>query len=325
MNIGILGCGSIARTLAHTMKRMEGEDIHLLAFASRSLEKARKYADDFQVERAYGSYEELVKDKDIDLVYIATPHAIHLDNMRLALENGKACLTEKAFTANARQAEEAIELAKKKKLLLAEAIWTRYMPVRRMIDKILDSGRIGRIRFLTADLGYKINDKYRLVEPSLAAGSLLDVGVYPVNFALMHIRSRIERIDASCTYHESGVDRSDSIAFLYEDGTVASLTCTMEANTPRLCTITGEKGFLEVENVNNPEEVRIYDQDRNLVETCHPEKQISGYEYELRECRDALRKGETECPSMPLKDTLAVMRILDEIRAKMHVVFPFEK
>ena len=325
MNIGILGCGRIARTLAQTMKRMEGEGIHLAAFASRSLEKAKCYAKDFAVEKAYGSYEELVRDDSIDLVYLATPHSEHLQNMLLCFDHGKNVLVEKAFTANAEQARQAIARAREKDVFLAEAIWTRYMPIRRTIDELLSQGRIGRIRFLSADLGYLIHDKERLVDPSLAGGSLLDVGVYPLNFALMHVSNPILSIVATGNKHESGVDLSDNITLFHEDKVLSSLTCTMECSTPRLGTISGEQGYLVVENVNNPEEVRLYDKDHRLVERIRPEGQISGYEYELRECRDCLASGKKEAPSMPLSETLRVMEILDAIRAQLGVSYPFER
>lgn len=324
MNIGILGCGRIARTLAETMKKMEGEGIHLSAFASRTIDKARAYARDYQAEKAYGSYEELARDPEIDLVYVATPHSEHKDNALLCIRNHRNVLLEKAFTANARQAKEVIDAAREENVFLAEAIWTRYMPMRKRIDAILESGILGRIRFLSADLGYRIHDKERLVDPRLAGGSLLDVGIYPVHFALMHNKSPIVQILASGNKHESGVDRSDNITFLHADGSLSALTCTMEASTPRMATISGEKGYLVVENVNNPEEIRIYDKDHNIIERIERETQISGYEYELRECQKALLQGKKEAESIPLAETLRGMEILDQIRERLGVRYPFE-
>lgn len=324
MNIGILGCGRIARTLAETMKKMEKEGIHLLAFASRSLSKAESYCKDYHVQKAYGSYEELARDKEIDLVYIATPHSEHKENALLCIQNHKNVLVEKAFTANAKQAREVIEKAREENVFLAEAIWTRYMPMRKKIDEILEKGILGKVRFLSADLGYLIHDKERLVDPKLAGGSLLDVGIYPLTFALMHNKSPIVEIRASGNKHENGVDLSDNITLLHKDLSLSALTCTMECNTPRMAQISGEKGYMIIENVNNPEEIRVYDKERNLIQRIERENPISGYEYELRECRDCLSKGKREPDSMPWKETIHVMEILDQIRKELNVSYPFE-
>lgn len=325
MNVGILGCGAIAQKMAETLKKMEDENVHLLAFASRSIDKAKDYSKRFSVETAYGSYEELAKDDRIDLIYIATPHSEHLSNMLLCFDHHRNVLVEKAFTANAVQAEKALLAAKEKNCFLAEAIWTRYMPMRRKLDSILSSGRIGKIRYLTADLGYLINGKKRLVDPSLAGGSLLDVGIYPLNFALMHMPGKISEIRAFCNKTASGVDMSEGILIAYDDGAFASLTATMECVTPRQAAISGTEGFLVVENVNNPEEIRVYDSDRRLIERVERENIITGYEYEIRECQKALSEGKKECPSTPWSETLSTMRLLDDIRRRFGVVYPFER
>lgn len=175
MNIGILGAGKIAGVMADTINRMT--DVKLYAVGSRSWEKANAFANEFAIDKAYGSYEELVSDDAIDLVYIATPHSHHYEQMKLCIEHGRNVLCEKAFTYNAAQAEEIADLAAKKNVYVAEAIWTRYMPSRQMINEILEFGVIGDVRTMTCNLSYPISNIERLTNPELAGGALLDVGV----------------------------------------------------------------------------------------------------------------------------------------------------
>ena len=184
LRIGIIGCGHIAEILAETMNAMP-ETVRIEAAASRSISKAEEFAARFGIGKAYGSYELLFEDNDVDLVYIATPHAFHKSEMLEALSHGKHILCEKAFCINAAEAEEVFALAAEKHLYVAEAIWTRYMPARKRIDEIIASGRIGKITTMTANLGYDILWKERIQDPELGGGALLDVGVYPLNFVLM--------------------------------------------------------------------------------------------------------------------------------------------
>ena len=188
INFAILGLGMIAKVMASTILQMNksgDKSVKLYAAASRSLEKSQCFCKEFSVERSYGSYDELYNDNNIDLVYIATPHSCHFEEVKLCLEHGKNVLCEKAFTVNAKQAKELIDLAKEKKLLLAEAIWTRYQPMRKIIADTINSNIVGPVTMLTANLGYDIVSVPRLVKPELAGGALLDVGIYPLNFANM--------------------------------------------------------------------------------------------------------------------------------------------
>ena len=171
-NIGIIGSGNIAGVMADTIKRMK--NVRLYAVASRSKVKADVFAEKYGCKKAYGSYEELASDSKVDLVYIATPHSEHYENAKLCLLNGKPVLCEKAFTANAAQAKELIRISQERRVLLAEAIWTRYMPMLATIREVLGSGIIGEPKTLTANLGYLIERVARLQEPALAGGALLD-------------------------------------------------------------------------------------------------------------------------------------------------------
>lgn len=221
MNIGILGAGGIARTMAATVAEMN--DTKVLAIGSRTLSKAQDFAAEFDIPTSYGSYEELAADDRLDLIYIATPHSRHFEDCMICIQNGRNVLCEKAFTANKKQAEELFKTAKEKNVFICEAIWTRFIPMRKTLDDILKSGIIGEITSLTANLGYPISHLDRLVKPELAGGALLDLGVYTLNFAVMAFGKDIADIKSVCTKNEYGVDMHNSIILTYSDGKTALL------------------------------------------------------------------------------------------------------
>ena len=192
MKMGILGSGGIAHTMANTVKQMA--DVELYAVGARTLEKAQSFAEEFGMPKAYGSYEELAADPELDLVYVATPHSHHYPHVKLLLEHGKNVLCEKAFTVNADQARELFQMAEEKKLLLTEAIWTRYIPIQKTLNEVIESGAIGKVHSMTANLCYLISGVERLKKPELAGGALLDVGVYPLNFACMIDRTPVVKV-----------------------------------------------------------------------------------------------------------------------------------
>ncbi|MDE7416899.1 MAG: Gfo/Idh/MocA family oxidoreductase [Lachnospiraceae bacterium] len=321
--IGIMGTGKMAGVMAGTVKKMKNVKCH--GVASRSEDRAQEFANEFGVKVAYTSYEEMMLDSKIDLIYIATPHSEHYANMKLCIENGKNVLCEKAFTANAKQAEEILALAKEKSVFVAEAMWVRYMPMLTTIKGILNSGIIGEPTMLTANLGYPISDKKRLTEPALAGGALLDLGVYPLNFAAMMFGKDIDKIDSSCVITDTGVDASESITITYKDGRVAVLNCTMNGLSDRRGVIYGPKGYIAIENINNFASVTVYDVNYKAVKSVKAPKQITGYEYEVYSCMEAVEKGEKECWEMPHNEILRIMKQMDELRAQWGVVFPFEK
>ncbi|WP_426350012.1 Gfo/Idh/MocA family protein [Alloiococcus sp. CFN-8] len=323
MKIGILGAGNIGGTMAYTVSNMEEAECY--AVGSRSLEKAKSFADKYNIKKAYGSYEELVKDPEVELIYIATPHSEHYANAKLCLENGKHVLCEKAFTANAAQAEEIISLAESKGLLITEAIWTRYLPMRWVLQEIIDSGTIGEVTSLTANLGYILNEVKRMVDPNLAGGALLDLGVYPINFASMIFGDDIERVTSDCVKTETGVDGQNTIIITYKGGKVAVLHSNMLAVTDRYGIINGSKGYIEFKNINNCEGIKVYGTDREVIKTFETPKQITGYEYEVLSAIKAIREGRTECPEMPHKETVRIMKLMDSLRQQWGVIYPFEK
>lgn len=321
--IGIIGTGKIAGIMARTIKKMK--NVKCYAVASRDLSRAQAFAKEFNVKKAYGSYEEMVKDSKIDLVYIATPHSEHYDNMRLCIDNGKNVLCEKAFTANAKQAEEIFSLAKEKNVFVTEAMWTRYMPMLTTIRGIISSGIIGTPSVLNCNLGYYVAEKERMVNPQLAGGALLDLGVYTLNLAAMLFGNDVVKICSSCTMTPSGVDASDSITLLYRDGRMAVLNCTMLGISDRRGVIYGTNGYIEIENINNFESVSVYDKDHKLIKTEKAPKQITGYEYEIMASLEAIDRNATECWEIPHAETLRIMHVMDDLRQEWGVVYPFEE
>ena len=323
MKFAILGLGKIARCMAIAVSGLEQAEKY--AVAARDLDRAQAFAKEWGYEKAYGSYEELVSDPEVELIYVATPHSHHYEHAKLCLEHGKNVLLEKAFTVNAKQAEELIALAKEKNVLLAEAIWTRYMPSRKMIDDLLEKGIIGKITSITANLGYELHDIPRLQEPELAGGALLDLGIYPINFAKMVMKQDVKEVYSSAVMSPKGIDWTNSITLIFEDDTMAVLHSTMLAGINRMGVISGDKGYLEIQNINNCEEIRLYGLDHKLLETYPVPEQINGYEYEVIACIKAIEEGKIDCEEMPHEETLWVMRLMDRIRNEWGMTYPFEK
>lgn len=320
--IGIIGCGWIAEKMAITLQGME--NIQAYAIASRDILKARNFAKQWNFTHAYGSYEEMLDDEGVDLVYIATPHSHHYDHTRLSLLKGKPVLCEKSFTANAKQAEALIQLAKEKNLFLTEAIWTRYMPLSQTIRELIDSGVIGQPILLTANLGYPNYDWERMHKPELAGGALLDLGVYTLNFAAMAFGTNIVKTTSTCIKSATGIDAQNSITLEYADGKMAVLNSSLLAKSDRQGIISGDKGFMIVENINNPQQVRVYDEDYRLKATYDCPPQITGYEYQVYASIEAMNNGWLESPYMPHAETLRIMQQMDALRKEWGIIYPFE-
>ncbi len=323
INIAFIGAGYISTLLAETISKMK-KDVNLYAIASRDMNKAKEFADKYGFDNYYGAYEDMLKDDNIDLVYIATPHSHHYEHIKLCLDYNKNVLCEKSFTVNSKQANEVLKIAKKKKLLLAEAIWTRYMPSRYMINDIIASGEIGNVTSLSANLGYVIADVDRIKFPELAGGALLDIGVYTINFALMVFGENIKSIDSTCVKMPTGVDSQNSITITFDDDKIAVLYSTVLAITDRQAVINGDKGYMVIENINNPQYITTYSLDRKKINTYEVPKQITGYEYQVLSCVDAIRNNKLECSEMSHKDIIKVMNIMDSLRKKWKIKYPFE-
>ncbi len=328
INVAILGCGGIARTMAKTLRGMAERDgsVCLYAAAARDEERAKAFAQEEGFQRAYGSYEEMLADDGVQLVYIATPHSHHAEHIRLCLQYRRPVLCEKAFTGNASQAREVLALAEELGVFVTEAIWTRYMPSRQMIDELIAGGAIGQPLMLTANLGYSLAHVERMVRPELAGGALLDLGVYVLNFASMVFGTDVERMESSVSMFDTGVDKRETINLYYRDGKSAELTAACDCATDRRCVVYGTKGCLTVDNVNNPQVIKLYaDPTSDAPTKVYPvPRQITGYEYQVYSCILALENGKLECPEMPHAETIRIMEVMDQLRADWGMVYPFD-
>lgn len=324
MKVGILGAGTIAGVMARTINGLKHPEITLYAVASRTQQKADAFARDHKVTKAYGSYEDMLADPAVDLVYIATPHSEHYRNIKACLRHHKAMLVEKSFTANVRQAREVLAEAEAQGTFITEAIWTRYMPSRKIIAEILSRGSLGRVHSIEANLSYPLSKKQRIVDPALAGGALLDIGVYPINFAMMFFGHELAAVSGTCLKGESGVDMIDHISLAFKDGKFAGLLADAWSPSARLGFIHGETGYLLVNNINNPDRIELYNKNHELVKTFDIPKQVTGYEYQLISCLSALKQGRLSCPEMSHQETIEVMEVMDKLRRDWGIHYPFE-
>ena len=321
--VGIIGAGWIADKMAEALSPLS--DYCVYAIASRSLEKAAAFAERWNVPKAYGSYEEMLDDKDVDLVYIATPHSHHFPHAMLALEHGRHVLVEKAFTANAREAEILIRTAREKGLFITEAIWTRYMPLSHKVKEIMESGIIGEPRLLTATLCYMMEFKERILRPDLCGGALLDLGVYALNFARMYFGTDIVRTVSNCQLGETGMDMQECISLCFADGKMANLQAGALCLNDRQGIINGTEGYIRVDNINCPELIEVYRNYELVARYERPVEMVNGYEYQVYECRRCIEEGLPESPMMPHEETLSIMRQMDTLRKEWGVVYPMDK
>ena len=323
MRVGIIGTGWIAEKAAITLRGLTQCEAY--AVGSRHQETADAFAAKWNIAKAYGSYASLIEDPDIDLIYVGTPHSHHYDVTREALLAGKPCLVEKAFMANARQTREILDLAHRQKVFLAEAIWTRYQPVVKMVRDLISSGRIGEPRLVTATLGYSMGDKPRIMRPDLCGGALLDLGVYALNFARMFFDADIVNIESQCVKSTTGMDLTNAFSLVLSDGVLCNLQSSAACVGDNIGVIAGTEGNLIIDNINNPQTITVNGPDRTYVETIRVPKQITGYEYQFIACRQALIDGLLEPREMPHAETLYIMELMDGLRQKWGVRYPMDE
>ena len=275
--------------------------------------------------RQHGSYEALATDPDVDVVYVATPHALHHTNARLCLEAGKAVLCEKPFTLNATQARDLVELARERQLFLMEAMWTRFLPALIEVRRLVDKGAIGEVQFLTADFGFRkdFDPSHRLFDPALGGGALLDVGVYLVSLASLFL-GRPTQIRSLAQIGPSGVDERAALLFGYDGGRFAQLTAAITAATPQTATIVGATGSIALQPLWWRVSTFTLAPNGGQPETFETPYTGNGYCHEAAEAMRCLRAGALESPAMPLDETVAVMETLDRVRAEWGLRYPGE-
>ncbi|PAZ10313.1 oxidoreductase [Streptomyces sp. SA15] len=323
---GILATGGIAA--AFTADLVDLPDAEVVAVASRTEASATAFAERFGIPRAYGDWDALARDEDIDVVYVATPHSAHRAAAGLCLEAGRNVLCEKAFTLNTREAEELVALSRARGSFLMEAMWMYCNPViRRLADLVLD-GAIGEVRNVQADFGLAgpFPPSHRLRDPEQGGGALLDLGVYPVSFAQLLLGEPAD-IAARAVLSDEGVDLQTGALLSWESGALASVHCSLIGGTATTASVTGSQGRIDIPyGFFHTDSFVLHRDGRDPEEfTAGPADGPRGsLKHEAREVMRALRAGETESPLVPLDGTLAVMRTLDAIRDRVGVRYPGE-
>ncbi|RKE17099.1 Gfo/Idh/MocA family protein [Streptomyces sp. TLI_171] len=321
---GILATGGIATSFAEDLAAVPGAEA--FAVASRSLDSARAFADRHGIPQAYGSWQELAADPEVDVVYVATPHSAHHSATRLLLDAGKAVLCEKPFTLNSGQAAEVVSLARKRETFLMEAMWTYLDPTVRRITALIADGAIGEVRNVQAEFGFVGPDEqgHRLWDPAAGGGALLDLGVYPVAFAHL-LLGEPDSVQAQARLTERGVDANTAILLGHPTGATALLACSLDAHCGQRASVQGTKGRIELDrDFFHPAGFTLH-RDGAAPETFEAAPAVGhGYGLEAAEVVRCLRAGETESPLVPLDSTLAVMRTLDTVRERIGVRYPGE-
>ena len=309
-HVGIIGAGHIAEKAATTLNGLS--DMDCLAIASRSQKKAESFASIFGVPRAYGSYEAILDDPDIDLIYIATVNSTHYEIAMKAVAKGKPCLVEKPFMINADEARRLLAFAEERGVFVAEAIWTRYQPARDMIQSLIKE--FGGAHLISATLSYNISSKERILSPELGGGALLDLGVYGLNFVRMVDSSPVSLISSQCIKFQSGTDMSETISLILEDGTMACVQASACCEGDNTGTVSCKDVVIVADNLNNPQIIRVYRRNHELVKEVRVPEQITGYEYEFLECMECIREGLIESPRMTHAESIYVMELMDKLR-----------
>lgn len=320
---GILATGHIADIVASDLK--DSKDAEMIAVASRNQPNADAFGKKWSISKRYASYQALVEDPDVEVVYIATPHNLHYENMLQCLQAGKHVLCEKAFTLNARQATECIALARQNNLFLMEAMWMRFNPaIQRVREWVLD-GVLGDIRLILADfcLNRGYDPLHRLYNPELGGGALLDLGIYPLSFTTYMLGSP-KSIGGQAALSPDGLDVLDIYQLTYEDGISAALICGLGLSKPREAFIAGDKGYVKVHDpFFRPDHLTLHLEGKKPQEFKIPYSG-KGYVHEIEEVHACIRDGRIESEIMPLDETLELMSMMDKLRADWGVVYPGE-
>ena len=321
---GILATGAIAKKFAEGLSVLPDAD--LVAVGSRSQAGADAFGDEFNVPRRHASYEALANDPEVDVIYVATPHAMHRENTLLCLNAGKPVLCEKPFTINRREAEDVVALARKKGLFLMEGMWTRFIPAVVKARELIAAGAIGEVRMLQSSFGFRAepDEAGRLTDPNLGGGSLLDVGIYPIAFSYMVFDGKPERIVSMAGLSAGNMDEQAAFLLGYSGGRIAVCSSAVSTVTPYDTYILGTTGMIKVH-------APFWCSERlSIIREDEPEEVVdfelggNGFNHEAAAAMQCLREGKTEHPWMTLDETLNMMGTMDEIRAQWGLKYPME-
>jgi predicted dehydrogenase len=320
---GIIGCGKIAHKFAHDLLLCGNTE--LIACASRDDHRAKAFAKEFGIPHAYGDYKLMLNLQELDIVYIATPHNLHYHHAQLCLQNGKHVLCEKPITINTYQLKVLIALAKKNQCFLMEAMWTAFLPMFQSLQNLLSTEIIGEIRWLKADFGFfkPFDDHSRLFNLDLAGGALLDIGIYPI-FMAIALLGKPKTIQSQMIKTPTGSDASTQITLSYENGCIASLFCTLEANTTTECEIFGTKGSIKIPSRFHEQEYYTLTRFGQTPEEYFFKRIGYGYAHEILHINECLSNHISESPVMTHALSLEVMSIMDKIRTQNRLMYPGE-
>lgn len=324
VNWGILGCGGIANKFAVSLLALNSGK--LAACASRTIEKAGEFADRHRIEKRYSTYNDLVNDPGIDAIYIATPHNFHYEQTKLCLEHGKHVLCEKPFTVNAAQASELTALAKEKNRFLMEGVWTRFLPAVQKLKELLAEGVIGEVKTVRADFCFAsgCGPEHRLLNPDLAGGALLDVGIYPIHFASIIFGKQPIRIQSSAVIGKTGVDEISFYLFEYGNGKTAQLSSSVTTQAPVDAIVSGEQGYIRIPHFLGAKtlEIRRKGAEPETLEFPCPDMEM--FKYEIAHAMECIAAGKTESEILPHSETLAILKTMDALRAEWGLKYPGE-
>ena len=324
---GILGCGRIARKFAADLRLVD--DAALIAIASRNKETLELFAKDFPCKHLHNSYDALVANNEVDIIYVATPHSHHYEHTMLCLNHNKAVLCEKPFSINSRQANEMIKTAKERNVFLMEGLWSKFLPHYKKLQELLQRKTLGDIKSVLVNFGFKVsgNSPQRLFDPLLGGGTLLDIGIYNV-FITLSILGKPDIIEATMTPASTGVDEQIAVLFKYNNGAMAQLFSSFVTNLPTQAEINGTEGCITLTT-------RFYEPSATiqLSKKVPYEREIIpvdkvagfGFQYEVRHVNECLKKRLLESPVMTHADTLLLMEILDTIRKKARIEYPADQ
>lgn len=321
---GILAPGKIAHSFAAALR--SGTRQEVAAVGSRSLHRAKAFADEFGAPAAYGSYDELAADPEVDIIYVASPHSEHHEHALLATRAGKPVLVEKAFTRSEHEAREVIESAHDAGVFAMEAMWTRFLPHIDVVRQALESGLLGEVHTVMADHGQPLypGGPQRLADPGLAGGSLLDLGVYPMSFSWF-VLGGLSSVRATGMLTEEGVDAQVSITAQNGAGALALVGASMLTKTPTTAVVCGTTARLEIDgDFYGPNTIRLVAPDGTVLDTHEPESRGHGLRFEAAEAARCIDAGLTESPLLPLEETASIMAAMDEVRRQVGVRYPGE-
>lgn len=323
LKIGVLGSGDIATRISKTILNME--EVELYAVASRTYDHARVFGEKYGYRKIYKTYEEVIQDPEVDIVYIALHHTQHYEFAKKCLEYSKPVLCEKPFTINHYQAEGLIREFGEKGIFLNEALWTRFIPARNKILKVLENGLIGEPKMIDVNMICRICDNIRMTDIHMGGGALLDLGVYALNFVSMFFGNDVEDMKSMVSFWETGVDEQEVFTLKYPQGRIAVCKVSMVGSGSVEGIIYGTAGRIEVSDVMNLGHVTVYNLQNEVVEEFSAAEGTTGYEYEFLACKKALENGLTECTEMPHSETMFLMEQYDRLRAAWGFAYPCER